>query len=135
MRTFLPVLPCVFGVVALVANAGTSAPLPAAGPARSINACELISAKDVAGVVQLPVRDGARRDLGPQASGAYSSTCIWFIGSSAEASSASSSQPVRQHFVILNVMRWPGDGRQARSFLDEFRKAAARGDIAAKIEP
>jgi hypothetical protein len=111
-----------------------SIPDPAT-PAASIDACALLTDRDIAQVIGLPVDAGARKDDGAAADGSYSSTCVWNIRV-AGAPPADPNAPLGgKTFVILNAIRWPTGSGLAHRFLEGFRTAAAKGDIPHQPSP
>lgn len=96
--------------------------------AQPIDACALLSASDVAQVIGRDVEQGQRHDLGLQEDRSWSSTCVWKV-KQPQAAEDPTAPLGGASFVILNAMRWPAGSGLARSFLDAFRDAAARGEI------
>ncbi len=107
-----------------------------------INACALLSSREIGAVLQRKVEAAERNDAGYVGDGPYSSACVWKIPlqPSDAAPEVDQSAPDRaaaplggRHFVILNALRWPKG--MAHQFLDEFYAAGERGDIPRKPVP
>lgn len=81
----------------------------------AINACEMLEATEISGILKTGVSRGEHHDNGLEPTGAYSSTCLWRL----ETKTA-----VPRQFVILNLMRWSSGSDDAKQFLQAFRDAA-----------
>lgn len=93
-----------------------------------INACELLTANEVAGVVGAEVTSGERRDEGDVGGrgtappGTYSSACFWRFRADVGRTPDPSLPLHGMRFVILQAMTWP-TRESASNFLTEFRSA------------
>lgn len=113
---------------AACATAGISTMAPAASPSGAksaatltpINACSLLSQKQVRQITGLAVEPGVRKDEGQTNIGAYSSTCVWWSANPAGG---------RKNFAILNAMTWPEGDPGAGRYLQSFHDAARNGTI------
>lgn len=94
-----------------------------------IDACSLLSPADIATALTVAVNDGMRSDTGLEATGAYSSTCMWMINRSEPTMPGDENEKGRPSFVIVNAMQWPLRSGDARKFLQAFHDAAKQGDI------
>lgn len=99
-----------------------------------INACALLSHKEVEDVVGKKVTEGTRQDEGVIAdnpfvtTGTYSSTCFWQVVNP----DLAPDPDLPMHgasFIILNAMQWPDGPDGAHRFLQGFHDAAKNGDI------
>ena len=126
---------CALGSLLLGARFAGAAASPAAGTAAGIDACSLLTAAEISQAIGMPVEAGVRRDEGLQATGAYSSACLWTVRRDTEAPADPAKPLGGKSFVILNAMRWPAGSNLARTYLENFREAAASGDIPAKPSP
>jgi hypothetical protein len=123
-------------LLASLISLAVSASIPEPGTAAaSIDACALLTDREISQVIGLPVDAGVRKDDGAAADGSYSSTCVWKIRV-ADVSPADENAPLGgETFVILNAIRWPPGSGLARRFLESFRTAAAKGDIPHQPSP
>jgi len=102
---------------------------------QQIDACGFLTDSEVAELAHATTEPGERHDDGALQSGEYavpgtfSSTCLWKL-SEAGAPDVSAPSFEGASYVILNVMQWPKGSGQARHFLESFRDAARRGEIA-----
>ncbi len=104
------------------------AELKTAGDSMPINACALLSSKDVAATIGKDVTDGERRDDGFIAdnpfvtAGTYSSTCFWRVVDPAFVPDPT--LPLSgASFIMLNAMQWPDGDAGAHRFLQGFHDA------------
>jgi hypothetical protein len=96
---------------------------------KQINACELLSAEEVAKVIGQAVDPSDRRDSGYVKEGMYSSTCLWRV--TADKGKSDPTKPMGgASFAILNAQSWPAD-KDPSEFLESFRHAAKEGIIPA----
>lgn len=101
-------------------------PLAVAAPEPPrIDACALLDAAQIEGVIGHAVQPGVRDDAGVESNGAWSSSCVWAFTNEAGA-------PKGRRFVILNAMQWPLGSGRSHEFLDSFREAAASGVLASE---
>lgn len=107
----------------------------ATGKTVPIDACSLLSAAEISQVIGVPVEAGVHRDEGLQKTGAYSSACLWTVRRKVEAPADPTKPLGGKSFVILNAMQWPAGSNLARTYLEDFREAAANGVIPAKPSP
>ncbi len=103
--------------------------------AAEIDACSLLLAAEISAVLDLPADAGLRRDEGVVPQGAYSSACVWTVRPESAAADDPDAPLGGKSFVILNAMQWPAGSGLARTFLEAFRSAAARGEIASQPVP
>lgn len=137
----------VLGVVAAVAvvlgvasvsarNEGVASARAADGP---VNACALLTDKEVASTLKLGVTPADRRDDGnlddrPGYEGSYSSTCVWRV--SEDSGKDSVDLPMAgMRFAILNAITWPKGSGKAANFLQSFHDAAEHDIIPSKPIP
>ena len=108
----------------------------AAEPAKKgveVDACKLLSDKDVAAAIGLPVDPGLRNDAGFTEANAYSSTCLWAV--SADKDVKKPNLPLGgKRFAILNVQSWPPGTDAGRSFVRAFKAAGEQHLIKNKPE-
>lgn len=100
-----------------------------------IDACSLLTAAQISRVIDLSVEEGVRRDEGLQQNGSYSSACVWVVRRETAAPENPQAPLGGRSFVILNAMQWPAGSGLARTFLEAFHAAAAKGEIASKPVP
>lgn len=100
-----------------------------------IDACSLLTTAQISRVVGLPVSEGVRRDQGLQQDGSYSSACVWVLRREAARPEDPLAPLGGRSFVILNAMQWPAGSGLARTFLEAFHAAAAKGEIPSKPVP
>lgn len=100
-----------------------------------IDACSLLSAAQISRVINLPVEEGVRKDEGLQQNGAYSSACVWVVRRETAAPENPQAPLGGRSFVILNAIQWPAGSGLARTFLEAFHAAAAKGEIASQPVP
>jgi hypothetical protein len=106
------------------------------GPEGFVDACALLSDKEVAATLNLGVAPADRRDDGklddrPGYEGSYSSTCVWRV--EADKNKASVDQPMAgMRFAILNAITWPKGSGKAASYLQSFHDAAEHNVIPMK---
>jgi hypothetical protein len=104
-------------------------------PVAPLDACALLSSREIEHVVNRRVEAPEHQDAGYVDGGAYSSACIWIIPgtsspreSKSEESKQKSEAPMGgRDFVILHAMRWQKG--MAHIFLDDFYAAAKRGEL------
>jgi hypothetical protein len=113
----------------LALEASSAAPALAGAPSLEINACSLLLPAEISQVIGLPVEAGTRQDSGLEPSSAYSSTCLWKVKLENPPPADPTAPLGGQSFVILHAMQWPAGSGLARTFLEDFRTAAAEGDI------
>lgn len=101
----------------------------AAVPPPDIDACSLLESNEITEVIGLPADPGIRRDAGLQADGSYSSTCLWVVKFGGNEIEDPSAPLGGRSFVILNAIQWPAHSGLARTFLEDFFKAAEIGEI------
>jgi hypothetical protein len=144
----------ILGVVAAVAvvlavasmSARTSSAQSSGGIPKSarnsegfVDACALLSDKEVASMLKLSVDPADRRDDGklddrPGYEGSYSSTCVWRV--SEDKGKDSVDLPMAgMRFAILNAITWPKGSGKAANFLKSFYDAAEADIIPAKPIP
>ena len=97
--------------------------------AQELNACTLLAAEQISDEIGLPVENGFRKDLGFQADGSYSSTCVWIIQRDLAVAPNPRAPLGGKSFVILNATQWPAGSGLASGFLQDFRDAAVAGEI------
>lgn len=110
--------------VAAHADGGTDVSTGRVAPA---NACALLSTGAILQATGFSAHEGVRLDSGYEPDGSYSSTCVWTL--EREAGSDRTAALGGRSFVILNVMQWPEGSGLAKTFLQAFHEAAARGEI------
>jgi hypothetical protein len=120
---------CALAAMLLMATASGGEPAAGTSSGRQIDACSLLLPGEISRVIGLPVNAGARKDAGLEPSTAYSSTCLWKIKLQHPPPADPTAPLGGQSFVILHAMQWPAGSGLARTFLEDFRKAAAVGDI------
>jgi len=113
----------------LPAAASAADSTPATAAPTAINACALLTSAEIARVIGTAVDGGQRRDAGLEKNGAYSSACIWTLQRDLTKPADPAATFGGKAFVILNAQRWPAGSGKAGSFLEEFRQAAAHGEI------
>ncbi len=119
-------------MASLIVCLGAAAQAPSAGDAKNapINACALLTAKEVSAVVGKKVSEGERRDDGNVTSGdyvtpgTYSSTCLWRVVTDGPAPNDPNLSLGGASYAILNAMQWPKGSGDAGKFLQSFRDAA-----------
>lgn len=104
-----------------------------------IDACALLSDKEVASMLKLNVEPADRRDDGkldnrPGYEGSYSSTCVWRVSEDKDKDSVDLPM-AGMRFAILNAITWPKDSGKAANFLKSFYDAAEADIIPAKPIP
>jgi hypothetical protein len=119
----------VLGALVLAPAARCGEPAPGSAPSLEIDACSLLLPAEISQVIGFPVDAGTRKDSGLEPSSAYSSTCLWRIKLDPPPPEDPTAPLGGQSFVILHAMQWPAGSGLARTFLEDFRKAAAVGDI------
>jgi hypothetical protein len=105
------------------------------GTPRPINACSLLTDKEVAAILGVKVDPGELHDSGTIESGdyvsagTYSSTCLWRVASKGPPPTDPNLSLGGASYAILNAMQWPSGSGEARNFLQSFRDAAKQGLI------
>jgi len=109
-----------------------------------INACALLSDKEVAATVGAEVQPGERHDQGDVGgkgeyalNGTYSSTCVWRFVDTEEDEAGKMLDQMQgierplggRRFAILNAMVWPAGSGEAAKFLQSFHDAFKSGEI------
>jgi len=116
------------GIALCGASFGAGAPT-SSSKAAEIDACSLLKPAEISQAIGFPVDEGRRRDEGHQNNGSYSSACVWVV-QRGEGNQIDPTRPLGgRSFVILNAMQWPAGSDKARTFLQAFHDAAARGEI------
>ncbi len=112
------------GCIAVVAMC-IAADAGAADGAKPVDACALLTAEDVSGVVGAKVDAGERNDAGAVDGGGFSSTCVWTIAGAPVPSPAGVEAPFNgARFAMLNAITWPAGSGQAEKYLADFYQAA-----------
>jgi hypothetical protein len=93
-----------------------------------IQACSLLSQREIETELNIRVEAPERSDPGYVDDGSFSSVCIWRVVE--EASASDEDVLSSRQFVILNAISWPRGKRMAKNFLDAFYAAAEKGEIA-----
>jgi hypothetical protein len=119
----------------LCAYVDPTSAMSAASAAAEVDACSLLTATEISQVIGVAVDSGVRRDQGLQQNGSYSSACVWTMRLQGEAAPNPAAPLGGKSFVILNAMQWPAGSGLARTFLEAFHAAAARGEISSKPTP
>ncbi|HEY4368941.1 MAG TPA: hypothetical protein VGN07_17025 [Steroidobacteraceae bacterium] len=131
----LPILAALAGLT-LAAQAGAAdAPVARATSPLHIDACALLMPAEISKVIGLTVGPGMRNDAGLESNGSYSSACVWQIRPEKPVAADPTAPLNGKSFAILNAMQWPAGSDKARTFLEEFRKASANGDIPGETSP
>ena len=94
----------------------------------AVDACALLTTRDVSSLLGMPVTDGVRHDDGLTSVGAYSSTCIWKVRDARLGAHDPNASLGGADFAILNAFSWPSRSAAA-SFLQSFRRAADNHEI------
>jgi hypothetical protein len=119
------------GAVIGLALAGLAQAADTSKPGAEVNACSLISDKEIGKAMGMAVDPGERKDSGMTRDNAYSSTCLWRV--TADRGVNKPDQPLNgARFAILNVQSWPAGSGKARQFLSGFRAAGDEHIIANK---
>ncbi|MGE4062152.1 MAG: hypothetical protein AB7E79_02185 [Rhodospirillaceae bacterium] len=128
----------ILGVASLSARTESAQPsaLSADG---TVNACALLTDKEVASTLQLQVAPADRRDDGnlddrPGYEGSYSSTCVWRVAEDSGRDSVDLPM-AGMRFAILNAITWPKGSGKAKNFLQSFHDAAEHDIIPSKPVP
>ena len=119
LRSTRRVVPFVLSLLAVTGAGAKTVP--------AIDACSLLTAAQIEGVIGHAVDPGVRRDAGLESNGAYSSACVWTLRAEKGLPRQASAPLGGRSFVILNAMQWPAGSGRAHEFLDSFREAAASG--------
>ncbi|WP_082989721.1 hypothetical protein [Woeseia oceani] len=135
METRLLIMTVALGKLMLVGQQ-VGAEVPVADTmVKELDACTLLAPAEIAQVVGRPVERDFRNDLGLQADGSYSSTCVWII-EQADGVELNPRAPLGgRSFVILNATQWPAGSGLASGFLQDFRDAADNGEIPSAPTP
>lgn len=104
-------------------------------PSSTIDACSLLDAAAIQGVLDVPVEEGSRRDSGRESNGAYSSACVWMLKDERGRQADPNAPLGGRSFVILNAMRWPEGSSGARTYLEAFREASDSGVLPSRPSP
>jgi hypothetical protein len=104
-----------------------------------VDACALLSDREVASTLKLDVMPADRRDDGklddrPGYEGSYSSTCVWRVQVDKDKDSVDLPM-AGMRFAILNAITWPKGSGKAANFLQSFHDAAEHDIIPSKPIP
>ncbi|MEQ8207841.1 MAG: hypothetical protein RIA65_16820 [Woeseia sp.] len=135
MKTRLLIAAVAAGKLMLVGHQ-VGAEVPAADAmAKELDACTLLVPAEISQVIGHPVERDFRNDMGFQADGSYSSTCVWIMEQT-EGVELNPRAPLGgRSFVILNATQWPAGSGLASGFLQDFRDAADNGEIPSAPTP
>jgi hypothetical protein len=145
MRAETGILGVVTAVAAVLTVASMSARMSVAQSGRILNAegfvdaCALLSDREVASTLKLEVSPADRRDDGklddrPGYEGSYSSTCVWRVAEDKDKDSVDLPM-AGMRFAILNAITWPKGSGKAANFLQSFHDAAEHDIIPSKPIP
>ena len=115
------------GALIFPVSAGAAPASPTA-----IDACALLTPKEIAAVVGKKVEAGPSLDNGITPQGAHSTTCIWAAPLPPGVQPDPAQRLGGRGFVVVNVINWPGGPGDAHKFLEGFQKAFQEHDITSK---
>lgn len=124
--------PCRWLAAGFAALGAAAPPTQAAtGAPAAIQACSLLTQKEVSSIVQRPVEAGKFVDNGITRDGAHSTTCLWTAPLAPKAAADPQRRFGGRGFVVLNIISWPRPS-DARKFLDSFDEAFKKKEITTK---